>query len=180
MLTVRLAQNGYRGYNFPVKTHREALLLRVMTAEQRLRTLFAYDRTNRLFSVNLTMQQLKVLILLARHDGIASQELTRHLGVTLATLSGIVDRLVTHGYVTRAEDPHDRRIRRLHLSAAGQELLVEIMDSGARAQQRLLSRVDDDTLLMLETVLARLLEAAREDALEQGIAIPDDLENASH
>ena len=92
-------------------TLREALLLRVMTAEQRLRTLFAYDRTNRIFSVNLTMQQLKVLILLSRHDGIASQELTRHLGVTLATLSGIVDRLVAHGYVTRTEDPHDRRIR---------------------------------------------------------------------
>src|SRR4051812_41230770 len=101
MLTVRLAQNVSRGYNFPVKTHREALLRRVMTAERRLRTLFAYDRTNRIFSVNLTMQQLKVLILLTRHDGIPSQELTRHLGVTLATLSGIVDRLVAHGYVTR-------------------------------------------------------------------------------
>ena len=155
-------------------THREALLLRVMTAEQRLRTLFAYDRTNRLFSVNLTMQQLKVLILLTRHDGIASQELTRHLGVTSATLSGIVDRLVAHGYVTRTEDQHDRRIRRIHLSAAGREILTEIMDSGARAQQRLLSRLDDETLAMLETVLARLLAAAREDALEQGIAIPDD------
>ncbi|MEV4514521.1 MarR family transcriptional regulator [Dactylosporangium sp. NPDC049525] len=154
--------------------HREALLLRVMTAEQRLRTLFAYDRTNRIFSVNLTMQQLKVLILLSRHDGIPSQELTRHLGVTLATLSGIVDRLVAHGYVTRTEDTHDRRVRRIHLSSTGREVLTEIMDSGNRAQQRLLDRLDDDTLLMLETVLDRLLDAARADALEQGIVIPDD------
>ena len=120
------------------------------------------------------MQQLKVLILLSRHDGIASQVLTRHLGVTLATLSGIVDRLVTHGYVTRTEDPHDRRIRRIHLSPAGREVLTEIMDSGNRAQQRLLSRLDDETLLMLETVLERLLDAARADAAEQGVVIPDD------
>lgn len=54
------------------------------------------------------------------------------------------------------------------------------MDSGNRAQQRLLARLDDETLLMLETVLERLLEAARADALEQGIVIPDDLENHSH
>ncbi|MEV0128158.1 MarR family transcriptional regulator [Dactylosporangium sp. NPDC050688] len=155
-------------------THRNALLLRVMRAEQRLRTLFAYDRTNRIFSVNLTMQQLKVLILLSRHDGLASHELTRHLGVTSATLTGIVDRLVTHGYVTRTEDRQDRRIRRIHLSPAGREVLTEIMDSGNQAQRRLLDRLDDETLLMLETVLSRLLDAARADALEQGVVIPDD------
>ena len=160
--------------------HRNALLLRVMTAEQRLRTLFAFDSSNRIFSVNLTMQQLKVLILLSRHDGIASQELTRHLGVTLATLSGIVDRLVAHGYVTRTEDQHDRRIRRIHLSPAGREVLTEIMDSGNKAQRRLLNRLDDETLLMLETVLARLLDAAHADAVERGVTIPDDLENHSH
>ncbi|MET7420963.1 MarR family transcriptional regulator [Dactylosporangium sp. NPDC005555] len=163
-----------------MEIHREALLRRVMAAEQRLRGLFAYDRTNRLFSVNLTMQQLKVLLLLSRHDGIPSQELTRLLGVTLATLSGIIDRLVAHGYVTRVEDTHDRRIRRIHLAPAGREILTEIMDSGTRAQQRLLDRLDDDTLLMLETVLARILDAARADALEQGVVIPDELENHSH
>jgi hypothetical protein len=54
------------------------------------------------------------------------------------------------------------------------------MDNGARAQQRLLSRLDDDTLRMLEIVLARISEAARADVLEQGVVIPDELadENA--
>src|SRR5262245_12267123 len=130
-------------------------------AEQRFRALVAYDRTNPIFSVNLTMQQLKVLLLLSRHDGVSSQELARHLGVTLATLSGIVDRLATHGYLTRTEDPHDRRIRRLHLSAAGRAAMDEIVDSGTRAQQRLLDRLDDETLQMLETVLGRITDAAR-------------------
>lgn len=155
-----------------MKTHREALLHRVMMAEQRMRSLVAYDRTNPIFSVNLTMQQLKVLLLLSRHDGIASQELTRHLGVTLATLSGIVDRLVTQGYVVRVEDTHDRRIRRIHLSPAGRAMLEEIMDSGTRAQRRLLERLDDETLAMLETVLDRIVDAAVAEAREQGIELP--------
>ncbi|GAA2327222.1 MarR family transcriptional regulator [Dactylosporangium salmoneum] len=155
-----------------MKTHREALLHRVTMAEERMRALLAYDRTNPLFSVNLTMQQLKVLLLLSRHDGISSQELTRHLGVSLATLSGIVDRLVAQGYVTRTEDAHDRRIRRIHLSPTGRETLDRITDGGNRTSRRLLGRLDDDTLDMLGTVLERIAEAAAEEAAEQGIQVP--------
>jgi DNA-binding MarR family transcriptional regulator len=150
-----------------VNTHREALLLRVAAADERMRALLAYDRTNPLLSVNLTMQQLKVLMLVSRHDGIASAELTRRLGVSLATLSGIVDRLVAQGYVTRSEDAHDRRIRRIHLSPAGREILFEITDGGTKAQQRLLARLDDETLGMLASVLERVIEVAVADALEQ-------------
>jgi DNA-binding MarR family transcriptional regulator len=146
-----------------------------MLAEQRMRALVAYDHTNPIFSVNLTMQQLKVLMLLSRHDGISSQELTRHLGVTLATLSGIVDRLVAQGHVTRTEDPHDRRVRRIHLSPTGRRTMAEIMDGGARAQLRLLDRLDDETLAMLEIVLGRIAEAAVAAALEQGVEIPHEI-----
>ncbi|MGI5236971.1 MarR family winged helix-turn-helix transcriptional regulator [Dactylosporangium sp. CA-139066] len=155
-----------------MNTHREALLHRVAKAEERMRVLLAYDRSNPLFSVNLTMQQLKVLLLLSRHDGISSQELTRHLGVSLATVSGIVDRLVAQGYVTRTEDQHDRRIRRIHLSPTGRETLAEITDGGTRAQRRVLDRLDDDTLVMLAAVLERIAEAAVEEALDQGVQVP--------
>ncbi|MEV8515489.1 MarR family transcriptional regulator [Dactylosporangium sp. NPDC051484] len=155
-----------------MNTHREALLHRITTAEERMRALLAYDRSNPLFSVNLTMQQLKVLLLLSRHDGMSSQALTRHLGVTLATLSGIIDRMVAQGYVTRTEDPHDRRIRRIHLSPTGRQTLAQISDGGVRAQRRLLDRLDDETLDRLADVLERIAEAAAEDAIEQGIHLP--------
>ena len=175
MLTVRLAQNESRGYNIPVNTHREALLHRVAAADERMRALIANDRTNPLFSVNLTMQQLKVLMLLSQHDGIASADLTRRLGVSLATLSGIVDRLVAQGHVTRTEDRQDRRIRRIHLSAAGRATLAEITDGGTRAQRRVLDRLDDATLDMLAVVLERVAAAAAEDAAEQGVRLPASL-----
>jgi len=157
-----------------VKRHREALLQRVTTAEQRMRgALFASDRTNPIFSVNLTMQQLKVLWLLSTHDGIGSQDLARQLGVTPATLSGIVDRLVVQGYATRTEDPDDRRVRRINLSPTGRVAMEEIMDSGTKTQRRLFDRLDDETLEMIVTVLDRITEAARAEALEQGIELPE-------
>jgi DNA-binding MarR family transcriptional regulator len=143
-------------------------------AEQRMRSLFAYDRGNPMFSSNLTMQQLKVLWLLSMHDGIGSRELAGHLGVTLATLSGIVDRLVAQGYATRSEDPHDRRVRRLHASATGRAAMEEIMESGTKAQRRLFDRLDDETLEMIVVVLDRITQAARADAQERGITLPPD------
>jgi len=114
-------------------------------------------------------------LLLSRHDGISSQELTRHLGVSLATLSGIIDRLVAQGHVTRTEDVHDRRIRRIHLSPTGRETLDRITDGGTRASQRVLSRLDDATLDMLAVVLERIAEAAAEEAAEQGVQLPPPL-----
>jgi len=143
-----------------------------MNADKRLRDLVAFDRSNPIFSVNLTMQQLKVLLLLSRQDGIASHELAHHLGVTLATLSGIIDRLATQSYVTRTEDVNDRRVRRIHLAPAGRTAMEEIMDRGTKAQQKLLNRLDDETLEMLETVLIRIMVAAHAEALDQGIVLP--------
>jgi DNA-binding MarR family transcriptional regulator len=138
-----------------------------MLAQQRMRAAIGYDRTNPIFSVNLTMQQLKVLMLISRSDGMTSQQLTRHLGVSQATVSGIVDRLVAHDFVTRQEDPHDRRIRHIWLAPEGKQALEEIMQSGTEMQRRVLDRLDDETLQMLETVLERLTAAARADARAQ-------------
>ena len=39
------------------------------------------------------------------------------MGVSLATITGIVDRLAAQGLVTRREDPRDRRVRRVELTA---------------------------------------------------------------
>ena len=135
---------------------------RVIAAERILRDLLMEDHSNPLLTVTLTMQQLRVLLLLARHDAIAMQELTRNLGVSTATVTGLVDRLAAHGYVTRREDEADRRIRRLSLTAEGRRVSTEILDAGARYQRRLLERLDAETLDMVETVLDRLTTVARE------------------
>ena len=138
-----------------------------------MRSVIAYDRANPIFSVNLTMQQLKVLMLVSRSpDGMTSQDLTRHMGVSLATMSGIVDRLVAHAFVSRHEDPRDRRIRRIRLTAEGRKVLHEIMDQGQEVSRRVLDRLDDDTLRMLETVLHRVIDAVIEDAEAHGVKIP--------
>ena len=98
----------------------EQLIADIMVAQQRLQRLFAYDRSDPLFNSHLTLTQLKILMLLSRHGNVSGGELAGLLGVGLAALSGMIDRLVVQDLVVRTEDLRDRRVRRIGLTRAGQ------------------------------------------------------------
>jgi len=165
---------------------RERLVGRVIDAELALRRQLIVTRMSPLLDLNLTMQQTKVLLALTFQDcgtqldcGLSGQDLARHLGVGLATVSGIVDRLVAQGLVARAEDPTDRRIRRVELTDEGGALMARLRDAGVDHLRRLMNRLDDETLAALEMVLQRIAVAAAEEIADSdadGPEQPDDAE----
>jgi DNA-binding MarR family transcriptional regulator len=140
----------------------EQLIADIMGAQQRLQRLFAYDRSNPLFSSHLTLSQLRILMLLSRSKGMSGSELAEELGVGLAALSGMVDRLVTNDLVIRQEDPHDRRVRRISLSRAGSDLIGGIITAGAEKERRLLSRLTAEELTGLSASMNLLAKVAQE------------------
>jgi DNA-binding MarR family transcriptional regulator len=165
---------GQRGRDGASTAARDALVGRVVAAELGLRRQLLATRMSPMLDLNLTMQQTKLLLTLsfqgcsgADDTGLSGQDLARHLGVGLATISGIVDRLVGQGLVSRTEDHQDRRVRRVELTAAGRDLVARLRDAGVEHLRGLLNRLDDETLTDLERVLARLAEAARSAAAEQ-------------
>jgi DNA-binding MarR family transcriptional regulator len=117
------------------------------------------DRAHPLLDVNLTMSQLKVMIILGRLGGTSGQELARRTGASLATLTGIVDRLVAQDLVIRREDPRDRRVRRLELTPAGTDLVDRVIAAGEEHQQRLLQRLDLPALEVVARAFDLILEA---------------------
>ncbi|MCW2879428.1 MAG: Transcriptional regulator-like protein [Sphaerisporangium sp.] len=141
---------------------REELIARIGESQHSLGRAFAHDRSTPLLAVNLTMQQLKVALILAHRGSVSGQELAHSLGTGLGTVTGIVDRLVAQGLVTRREDPSDRRVRRVELSDAGRRMTEELADAGLTSYRRLLDRLDLDTLRQLEGVMRKLRAAAVE------------------
>jgi DNA-binding MarR family transcriptional regulator len=109
-----------------------------------------------LISTPLTMQQLKVLTMIAIDpDKATGHELAAQLKVSVATMSGLVDRLVEHGMVTRGEDPTDRRVRRLTVSPEGSATIRSLLSSAGTMPTPVLRRLAiEDLRALVQGVLA--------------------------
>jgi len=142
----------------------QQLIADIMGTQQRLQLLFTFDRADPLFSSHLTLSQLKILMLLARHGNVSGVELAGLLGVGLATLSGMIDRLVTQDLVIRAEDPHDRRVRRIGLTKTGSQLIGSIFSTGEAKMRSLLSRLSAEELDLVAQASLLLLKAAEAES----------------
>jgi DNA-binding MarR family transcriptional regulator len=146
-------------------------IARIMAGQLQLQRLFAQDRSNPLFRSALTMPQLRLLMLLQSADGASGRELAAATGVGLATMTGMVDRLVAQGLVARREDPADRRVRRVELTAAGRRLIDEIVTAGTECQRRLLARLDSGELGVVEEALRLMVAAATAELADGGRAV---------
>jgi DNA-binding MarR family transcriptional regulator len=119
-----------------------------------------------LISTPLTMQQLKVLTMIAIDpDRATGHELAAQLRVSVATMSGVVDRLVEHGMVTRGEDPTDRRVRPLSVTPEGNATIRSLLSSAGTMPTPVLRRLAIEDLralvqgvLALERAVAELAE----------------------
>ncbi len=127
-------------------TSRDAVINRIMSGHRQMQMAIARDRTNPFFSLNLTISQLKILFALRLHGPAGGQELAQTMGVSMATMTGIVDRLVALGHVTRREDPSDRRVRRVELTDQAVKLIDDIIVTGEQHQRRMLEKLTLDEL----------------------------------
>lgn len=111
--------------------------------------------------IPLTMQQFKVLAMISIDPEHANaHRLGEQLGVSPATMSGLVDRLVDHGVARRVEDPQDRRVRRLEITESGRELIASFVSSAGTMRSELLAQLDLEDLRALVrgvTAVQRLL-----------------------
>jgi DNA-binding MarR family transcriptional regulator len=145
--------------NEPANTSQDHLIARICQAQRQVRQHLTERQTHPLLDAHITMSQLKVLIILARTGGTSAHELAEQTGTSPATLTGIVDRLVGQSLISRREDSHDRRVRRLELTAAGAELVERLIATGEELQQQLLRQLDEDALQIVAQAFDLLVEA---------------------
>ncbi len=72
---------------------------------------------------DLSVPQFRVLIFLNRHAGASLSDIAEHLGLTLPSMSKMIDGLVARRLVARQTDSRDRRRVTLSLTATGQTAL---------------------------------------------------------
>ena len=118
--------------------------------------------------LDITLPQLKTVMVLFAKGPMPTSALARSTGVSAAVATGIVDRLEAQALVCRQAHPTDRRVTLVALTAGGEQLVEEIRTAGVRRLTALLKVLSDDQLRDLRSGYAALVEALREQTLNEG------------
>jgi len=106
--------------------------------------------------LGLTIPQRLSLLLIGRNPGILASELATVLHLHRGTVSGIVRRLETAGYVSRVVDPADGRRAGLTLTVGGRGMNRRRAGTFEDAVRQLQASTPAPDLASAERVLARL------------------------
>lgn len=140
---------------------RDRLATELADLHHRLSEEFFATRLRPLLETDLTVQQLRALALVQVDRESTPQRLAEALGVSAATVSGILDRLTAAGMAVRTPDPADGRVRRVTSTEKGTEAIRRLVAHDEDLPPDLLALLDVDDLRALVQGTAALLEAAR-------------------
>jgi len=109
---------------------------------------------------DLTMPQLKVLLLLFMEGSARMSEIAHGLGVTLATATGIINRLVERNLVVREAQQGDRRVVTCELSEEGGKMMGRLWEAGQAWSRNILENLTTPQLEIVAEAMELLLKAA--------------------
>jgi DNA-binding MarR family transcriptional regulator len=102
-----------------------------------------------------------VLAYLARHPGAAINDLHTSFGHKRSTLTSILDRLETRGWVRRAPHPTSRRLVTVELTETGQAIGERVSSALSGVEERVRARAGDEAISAFLDVLRILEEEIR-------------------
>ena len=114
--------------------------------------------------IDLTYAQSQVLFHVADNAGCHMGDVAKAFGVTLPAVTHIVDRLEEKQFLSRADDPADRRVYILELTRGGRALVQELHGLQMRGVEGVLRRMSGDDRQRVLKGLEALVDAAAEAA----------------
>ena len=106
--------------------------------------------------LDVTMSQAKCLYVVSVRPRIGMSAVAQQLHIGLSSVSGLVDRLVEHGYLERHEDPTDRRQQLVSLTVAGGAVVERIRELNGALMLSLLRGLSSPELESLRVGIAAL------------------------
>ncbi len=102
---------------------------------------------------DLRVPELRSLAFLRHNPGSNLTDLAEHIGVSLPSMSKLVDTLAYRGFVDRQPDPGDRRRVRLHLTQEGLSVLSKTREAVKAAFAAKLAHLDASGIEIVTTGL---------------------------
>jgi DNA-binding MarR family transcriptional regulator len=116
------------------------------------------DQTFRIVDdLGLTFTQVKALHnLRISEQPLSVGELSERLGLSLPATSRAVDGLARKGWLERREDEHDRRMKRVTLTAEGADVATRIADARMQGLEAFAASLSDEHRARLAAALEEL------------------------
>lgn len=105
--------------------------------------------------LGLTMPKFVAMSVLARHPGMTAADLARRSFVRPQSMAAVVTSLESLGFISRSQDPADRRNHRLTLTTEGSRLVVELSHLVHEIEEMMLADFTEAERMMLRDFLVR-------------------------
>lgn len=135
-----------RLYRNMCRDERQHLIDQIIADTQHVIHSLKYTVNSDWLDLDLTILQLKAMFALYAVERMTMRRLAGMLGTSVTAITGIVDRLVQHGLVSREEDPADRRLVIARLTEAGRRELERLQEIKRERFSHILSRLSDEEL----------------------------------
>ncbi|HXX59401.1 MAG TPA: MarR family transcriptional regulator [Dehalococcoidales bacterium] len=109
--------------------------------------------------LKLSIGQLKSLFFISNAGSTNLGTLAAALKVTPTNTTGIVERLVKRGLITRTEDPQDRRFLLLRTTKRGEQLVSELRQHRRARMTEILNRLSDAEIVRLKNSMQTMVNA---------------------
>ena len=136
-----------------MKTYDDCIIFLLAKAYQRAHGNFK----KRLHSYGLTPIQHLILEALWREDGLSAGDIGKKLVLDGATLSGVLDRMASGGWVLKESDLDDKRVLRIFLTPKSRELKPSLSEARDRTNEELLKPFTLEEKVLLKRFLRDLL-----------------------
>jgi len=108
----------------------------------------------------VSLPQFRVLVIIASKAPVNLGQVADGLGVHASNATRTVDKLVTAGFVERADDPADRRFLMLNLTSAGHDVVERVMAYRRSSIAAVMAGMPQSRRRALASALAAFAKAA--------------------
>lgn len=106
---------------------------------------------------DLSRQQLLYLRVILRLHNPSVSELAKELKLTKPTVTAMVDKLESKGYIKRVKSDSDRRSMHLHLAEKGMQVNIIIEKTYDRLIKTIKSKLNDTETIILMELLKKIV-----------------------
>jgi DNA-binding MarR family transcriptional regulator len=100
--------------------------------------------------------EVRMFLRIAEHPGCAASDLVRDSGRDKAQVTRLIQQLEQTGFVRREPDEQDRRVQRLFVTEAGEQLHGKLRRWRQAVAHRLMGRLSEEEQAQLARLLARM------------------------